>query len=111
MQSSQEQTELSQQSMLLQQPALQAALAAQCIAAQVQSNPQMVPQQAVQLLSKPVGTSNESATPPDSKGDDARVTSQELSVAQMMMTLAQASNKQAVAPHNGGNDQNATDKK
>ena len=97
--------------MLLQQPALQAALAAQCIAAHAQSNPQMVPQQAVQLLSKPLGTSNESPAYPDSKGSDPRVTSQELSVAQMMMTLAQASNKQTLLPHNGGNDQNVTDKK
>ncbi len=98
--------------MLLQQPALQAALAAQCIAAQVQSKSQMVPQQAVQLLSKsqPPGTNNESAALPgvssDTKGDDTRVTSQEMSVAQMMMTLAQASSKQALAPHNGGNNKN-----
>lgn len=95
--------------MLFQQPALQAALAAQCIAAQVQSSPPVVPPQTVQLLAKPLKTSNEPAA--HTPSSDPGTTTQELSVAQMMMTLAQASNKQASAPQNGGNHQNVVDKK
>lgn len=99
--------------MFLQQPALQAALAAQCMAAQVQSKSSLLPQQMMQLLPKmspppPLGSSKEpvsqslavdqTVTPPTS--NNTPVTSQELSVAQMMMTLAQASSNKNIA-HDG----------
>ena len=99
--------DLSQQNMLLQQPALQAALAAQCMAAQTQ----LLPQQTMQLLSRPSGdqtVKEGQVTAPSEgiqpRGDSPPVTSQELSVAQMMMTLARASNKNMLA-QNGSNSQ------
>lgn len=98
--------DLTQQDMLLQQPALQAALAAQCMAAQTQ----VIPQQTIQL-SRPSGDQtvkegqvivpSEGVQP---KGDSPPAISQELSVAQMMMTLARASNKSMLA-QNGSNSQ------
>lgn len=94
--------DLTQQNMLLQQPALQAALAAQCMAAQTQ----LLPQQTMQLLSRPSGeqTVKEVTAPSEGVQPSPPVTSQELSVAQMMMTLARASNKNMLA-QNGGNSQ------
>lgn len=90
-------------------------------AAQVQSKSHLLPQAG--LLPKPVpplplGTSSEpvaqavehgqattlSKNVTGAKADNAAVTSQELSVAQMMMTLAQASNKNTLA-HSGDNSQ------
>ena len=87
--------------MLLQQ---QAALAAQCIAAQVQSKSQLLSPQTEETIT--LETSNEESTQPASKatvsGDNPAASSQELSVAQMMMTLARASNKNLMV-HNSGN--------
>ena len=75
--------------MLLQQPALQAALAAQCMAAQAQSK--------IQLLPKSSGVQGQVS----SQGDVPSTNSQDLSVAQMMMTLARASSSKNM--HNGDN--------
>ena len=75
--------------MLLQQPALQAAFAAQCMAAQAQSK--------LQLLPKSSGVQGQVSS---QEGDASSVNSQDLSVAQMMMTLARASSKNL---HNGDN--------
>lgn len=107
MQSAQGLGELIPQNILLQQPALQAAFAAQCMAAQAQSkSPQTVapkPPQPLQISSESSLQGNQ-ITAACSEGtlpQDDKVTSQELSVAQMMMTLARAS-KNTLA-HNGGN--------
>jgi hypothetical protein len=94
------------QNVLLQQPALQAALAAQCMAAQSQSqllSPQSTdtPKPA-QPQQTSCGSSGPSALP-----SQEETPSQEMSVAQMMMTLARASNKNTMSL-NGNSTQNET---
>lgn len=62
-------------------------------------------QDTLKSISHSTGQGKVTGTPTSSKlsVDTPVVTSQELSVAQMMMTLAQASNRNASIAHNGSN--------
>ena len=87
----QRQGEATPQSLLLKQPGLQAAIAAQMAAHKQPRAP--VPQ-------LPPGAANQTPTPSTSADNVPAASSspaptKELSVAQMMMTLAEASNKNA----------------
>lgn len=96
------------QNVLLQQPALQAALAAQCMAAQTQSKSSIPPQSQRTSSGSPSQGNKITAPSENILPQDEKVASQELSVAQMMMTLARASNKNTLAHNGGDSTQQAT---
>ena len=99
------------QNVLLQQPTLQAALAAQCMAAQAQSQSQLLsphvaaPSVAALLQPGIQGTQATATSENTLPSQEESATSQELSVAQMMMTLARASNKNTMAQNGSGSTQ------
>lgn len=91
------------QNVLLPQPTLQAALAAQCMAAQAQSQSQLLsPAPSQPGIQGTQATASSETTLPS---QEEMATPQELSVAQMMMTLARASNKNTLAQNGSGNTQ------
>lgn len=89
------------QNVLLPQPTLQAALAAQCMAAQAQSQ-LLSPAPSQPGIQGTQATASSETTLPS---QEEMATPQELSVAQMMMTLARASNKNTLAQNGSGNTQ------
>ena len=75
----------------------------------VQSKSNLLPQQMIQLMPKPSPPVKSSEPLSSAAAESNPVTSQELSVAQMMMTLAQASNKSSLTQGSTSQTPNATD--